>query len=172
MTIIKLDTAVLFRQLDETTTLLLKLIESTAEKFIHVIPFANSWTVAQLASHVTKSIKGIAQALEMPGQQSVRSADERVQELKKMFLDFNIKFQSPEFILPTITIHSKKEVIKKVEEAVEQLKAMRSKADLTEVINLPAFGEITKFELLNFVVFHTQRHIHQLKTMLNYLQAA
>lgn len=172
MTIIKLDTGSLFKHLDETTNLLLQLLESTDEKLIDVIPSENSWTVAQLASHVTKSIKGIAQALEMPGNPVMRNADERVEEIKKTFLDFNIKFQSPEFILPTKTIYSKKQVVQKLEDAIEQLKDMRNKVDLTEAISLPAFGEITKFELLNFVVFHTQRHIHQLQTMLKHLKAA
>ena len=32
--------------------------------------------------------------------------------------------------------------------------------------NLPVFGEITKLELLHFVLYHTQRHIHQLKKIL------
>ncbi|MBV9963103.1 MAG: DinB family protein [Parafilimonas sp.] len=172
MTIIKLETDILFGQLDNTTSLFLKLIESTNEKLIHIIPFKNSWTIAQLASHVTKSIKGIAQSMEMQGQPALRNADERVEEIKKTFLNFNIKFQSPEFILPTKTIYSKEQVVQKLEDAIEQLKNMRGKADFTEVISLPAFGEITKFELLNFVVFHTQRHIHQLQIMLKHLKAA
>jgi len=34
---------------------------------------------------------------------------------------------------------------------------------LAEIIALPIFGEVTKLELLYFVLYHTQRHIHQLK---------
>jgi uncharacterized damage-inducible protein DinB len=169
MTIETLNTKELFTQLDEITFEFVTLISSVNDKKIDVIPFEDSWTVAQLASHITKSNKAIAQALEMNGEPAKRNADERVEELKKIFLDYTIKFQSPEFILPTQTIYPKKEVIAKLENSVEQLKINRNKTDLTEVINLPAFGEITKFELLNFVVVHTTRHIHQLKKILRSL---
>jgi uncharacterized damage-inducible protein DinB len=169
MIIETLNTKELFTQLDAIASEFVMLISSVDNKKIDVVPFEDSWTVAQLASHVTKSNKAIAQALEMNGKPAKRNADERVEELKKMFLNYTIKFQSPEFILPTQTIYSKKEVIARLENSIEQLKAKRNKTDLTEVINLPAFGEITKFELLNFVVVHTTRHIHQLKRMLRYL---
>ena len=35
--------------------------------------------------------------------------------------------------------------------------------NLSEMISHSLFGEVTKLELLHFVVYHTQRHIHQLK---------
>ena len=167
MTIEKLNTGTLFSQLDEATNVFHSLIKSADENKIHVVPFAGSWTVAQLASHVTKSNKAIVQALGMPGEPAHRNADERVKELKKMFLDFNTKFQSPEFIMPTKEMHSKKEVIEKYDNSAERLKTLRSKTNLSEVISLPLFGEITKFEILYFVLYHTQRHIHQLKNMLH-----
>lgn len=169
MIIETLNTKELFTQLDDVSSELIALVSSADDKRIDAIPFEDSWTVAQLASHITKSNKAIAQALEMNGSSAKRNADERVEELKKIFLDYTVKFQSPEFILPTQTIYPKKEVIVKLEDSIKQLKLNRNKTDLTEVINLPAFGEITKFELLNFVVVHTTRHIHQLKKMLRSL---
>jgi len=167
----KLNKEELFDQLDETTSQLVELVASTDEKLLDVIPFENSWTVAQLASHITKSNKALAQALEITGVPAKRKADERVQELKKMFLDFTVKFNSPEFILPTKTIYSKNEVVEKLTGSVKQVRNIRDKINLTEVISLPAFGEITKFELLNFVVFHTTRHTHQLKNILHILRS-
>ncbi len=160
----------LFAQLDDATSILLDLLSSANEKIFDEVPFEDSWTAAQLASHVTKSNKAIAQALYMQGKPAERNADERVEELKKMFLDFSVKFQSPEFIVPTKTIYSKQEVIEKLQNSISQIKDVRSEVNLTEVISLPAFGEITKFELLNFVVFHTKRHIHQLKKILRSFQ--
>ena len=127
--------------------------------------------MAQLASHITKSNKAIAQALEMQGSSAARGADERVEELRKLFLDYTVKFYSPEFTLPTKNIYPKKEVVEKLQNSVDRIKDIRSKINLSEVINLPAFGEITKFELLNFVVFHTIRHAHQLRNILHFLQS-
>src|SRR5437764_15431262 len=113
MTTDTLNTQKLFEQLDEVSSAFIDLVSCANEEIIDEFPFEDSWTIAQLASHVTKSNKAIAQALEMQGKPAERNADERVGELKKMFLDFTIKFQSPEFILPTKNIYSKPEVIEK-----------------------------------------------------------
>ncbi len=43
--------------------------------------------------------------------------------------------------------------------------------DLSQIMNLSVFGDITKVELLYFVLYHTQRHIHQLKNILEDLRA-
>jgi hypothetical protein len=160
----------LLMQLDETTDIFVSLITSVDENYFDVIPFDESWTIAQLASHVTKSNKAIVQALEMSGKQVTRDVDERVDELKKIFLNYETKFQSPEFILPTKNIYSKKEVIEKLQHSVNAIKELARKTDLFEVIRLPIFGEISKYELLYFVVFHTTRHIRQLKNILHILQ--
>lgn len=170
MTTETINTKKLFKQLDEATSALFDLLSSADEKIFYTLPFKNSWTIAQLASHVTKSNKAIAQALNMQGQPAERNAEERVQELKKMFLNYDAKYQSPEFILPSKEIYSKQDVLEKFKNYVEQLKDIRTKTNLAEVISLPAFGEITKFELLNFIVFHTMRHTHQLKHILHSLK--
>jgi hypothetical protein len=100
MVIEKLNTQELFAALDKTWTEFLELVDSVEEKKINIIPFENSWTAAQLATHVKKSNNAIVQALQMEGKPCNRNADERVEELKNIFLDFTVKFQSPAFIVP------------------------------------------------------------------------
>lgn len=156
----------LFELLDEITGQLLQLISSLNENKINTIPFENSWTAAQLVSHVTKSNKAISQALNMEGKTAERNPEERAPELRATFLDFTIKFQSPEFILPTESIYQKETLIANLKRSIEQLEERRSKVNLSEMISVPPFGEITKLELLYFVLYHTQRHIHQLKNIL------
>ena len=90
----------LFEMLDDTTSQLLALISSLDQIELNTIPFKNSWTAAQLAWHVTKSNKGMAQALEMDGVPANRNPAQGAGQLKKTFLDFTVKFNSPEFILP------------------------------------------------------------------------
>ncbi|MEP6512401.1 MAG: DinB family protein [Parafilimonas sp.] len=160
----------LFASLDDTASELLKLISSADEKTISIIPFEDSWTAAQLAAHVTKSNQAIAQALNMQGKTAERNPAERAQELKAIFLDFTTKFQSPEFILPAQDTYQKETLIADFKKSIEQLKEMSTKADLSEIISVPAFGEITKFELLYFVLYHTQRHIHQLKNIFKIIE--
>jgi DinB superfamily len=165
-----LNTGELFISLDETWSELIKMIYTTNNSLINVIPFKDSWTVAQLATHITKSNNAIAQGLKMDGKRAERNPEEGVPHLKKIFLDFTTKFQSPEFIVPEAKNYDKEEVIAELKKSEDRLKHARIKVALDEIIDLPVFGEVTKLELLHFVLYHTQRHIHQLKGINNALK--
>jgi len=167
MVIERLNTHELFTSLNEIWSEFLNLVFSVDEQDINIVPFEDSWTVAQLATHVTKSNKAIVQALQMEGKACSRNADERTNELRKTFLDFTVKFQSPEFIVPEKKEYKKEAVVQQLENSIEQLRQLRTKANLYEIIMLPAFGEVTKFEILYFVLVHTQRHLRQLKNILS-----
>ncbi|MEO6637461.1 MAG: DinB family protein [Ginsengibacter sp.] len=158
-----LNTESLFESLQYTTKEFLKLVSSFDVVKINSIPFINSWTAAQLADHVTKSNKAIIQAMGMQGTKAQRNAGERIQELKDIFLNYQIKFQSPGFIKPTQQIYVKKILVDDLQTSIERFKVAAGNADFMEIISLPAFGTITKLELAWFVLYHTQRHLHQLK---------
>jgi DinB superfamily len=161
----------LFAALDETTSELLELITSVAQPKINTIPFKDSWTAAQLAVHVTKSNRAIAQGLNMEGKPAERNIDEGVPKLKKMFLDFDIKYKSPQFIVPEEKDYNKEEIVEALKKSIERLQIIRDEIDLSEIISLPPFGEVTKLELLHFVLYHTKRHVHQLKNIIHVLQS-
>lgn len=166
-----LNTAELFTSLDHTSSELLRLISSADSDTINAIPFAGSWTAAQVVSHIVKSNKAITQSLCMEGTSTEREPGERTGELKKMFLDYSTKFKSPEFIVPTRSIYQRDILIADLKKSIERLRDAGNSVNLAEIISLPAFGEITKFELLHFVLYHTQRHIHQLKNILKKLNS-
>jgi dihydrofolate reductase len=165
MMIENINTGELFASLDNTTSELTQLISSFSETQINEMSAAGSWTAAQVAEHVTKSNIGIIKFLKKEGRSPARAADAGVEELKKTFLDFDKKLKSPEFILPTQDIYQKKSVIDDLEISITQLKELSRHVNLFEMISHPIFGEVTKLELLHFVVYHTQRHIHQLKNI-------
>ena len=167
----EINTAELFAALDGTTNELMELIASVDQQRINAAPFKDSWTPAQLIVHVTKSNRAIAQGLLMKGSPAERHPDAGVQQLKKMFLDFNIKYQSPKFIVPEEEDYNKEEIIAALKKSIERLRDVREKINLSEIISLPPFGEVTKLELLHFVLYHTTRHIHQLKNILHILQS-
>ncbi len=169
MVIEKLNTQELFVSLDKTWDDFLNLVTSVDERNINIVPFEDSWTIAQLITHIKKSNSAIVQALLMEGKPCNRNADERVNELKNVFLDFTVKFQSPAFIVPEKIEYKKEAIIQQLENSIKQIAQLRTTVNLTEIISLPAFGEITKYEILYFVVFHTQRHLRQLKDMLRYV---
>ncbi len=161
-----LNTSTLFSSLENTSSRLLQLISSADSSTINMIPFKDSWSAAQVVAHITKSNKAITQSLDMQGKDVERDPAERTGELKKMFLNYDTKFKSPEFILPNQDSYQKEELIEDLKKSIGQLIAAGNAVNLSQIISLPAFGEITKYELLHFVVYHTQRHIHQLEKIL------
>jgi hypothetical protein len=165
MTTEKLNTKELLKSLDETTSELLKTISLFNEKEINTVPFENSWTAAQVADHVMQSNRSMIQSLSERGRITSRNVDEGVQKLRELFLNFDSKLQSPKFILPTQEKYNKEQLIAELKDSVEQIKKLSASVDVAEMIDHRVFGEITKFEILHFVVYHTQRHIYQLKNI-------
>ncbi len=160
----------LLAAIDDVAAELIALLLPLSEEQINVAPFKDSWTAAQLATHVTKSNNGMAQALEMQGKPAERKPDQRVKELKNTFLNYELKMKSPPFIVPEPGPYKKDTVIEALKKSNAAVKENMDKADPNEIINLPAaFGEITKLELFHFVLYHTQRHVHQLKNIIKHL---
>ena len=149
--------------LENSTNELLGLLDSFSEKTINTVPFEGSWTAAQVADHITRSNTSITKALILNGAAINRDPGERIEELKDIFLNFNSKFKSPDFIVPTQDIYKKDAVLDHLKQSVLKMKEVISTTNLSEMINHPAFGDITKFEILHFVLYHTQRHIRQLE---------
>jgi hypothetical protein len=138
-------------------------LEKFSPQKINVIPYEGSWTAAQVADHVTKSNLSITRALQLQGTVINRNPFDRVKELKDIFLDFNSKLEAPPFIQPDQQVYDKSRLIGKLLESVSTLKEAGKRTELLEMINHSAFGDITKFEILHFVLYHTQRHTHQLQ---------
>jgi len=169
MTTQKLNIKELFESFDETTSELLKTISLFNEEEINTVPFENSWTAAQVADHVMQSNKSMIQSLNEEGRSASGNVDEGVQKLKEIFLNFDSKLQSPKFILPTQERYDRKQLITELRDSVDQIKELSARIDVTEMIDHRVLGGITKFEILHFVVYHTQRHIHQLKNIFQHL---
>jgi len=156
--------------LDQTSSGLLQVLDKFSPRSINSIPFEGSWTAAQVADHITKSNTSIAKALNLNGTLINRDPGERIKELKAVFLNFDTKFKSPDFILPRQEIYEKGTVIVHLKQSTENIREVSNRVDLSEMINHPAFGDISKYEILHFVLYHTQRHTHQLENIYRHLQ--
>lgn len=163
MMTVNFNTKELFISLDQVTSELEALVLSFSETQINAIPYSGSWTAAQVADHVTKSNIGIIKSLRKEGKTSDRDPEPGIEQLKNVFLNFESKLQSPEFILPAKDIYQKENVVENLKSSIEELQETSRQINVFETIDHPIFGEISKLELLHFVVYHTQRHIHQLK---------
>ena len=165
-----IDATKVLRSIDSLSLELLDLVNPLNEKTINAVPFKDSWTAAQLLSHVTKSTKSITQAFSLESKKVNRDPGEGIEKIRAMFLDYKKKYNSPDFILPKQDSYEKDVVINDYKNSVAMLKKVSAEVDLTEAISHPAFGEVTKYELLHFVEVHTQRHIHELKKIIKALK--
>ncbi|GEO09089.1 DinB family protein [Segetibacter aerophilus] len=153
----------LVKSYEEISSQLLRLAEKMTEEEFTAIPFEGSWTAAQVCEHIIKSNKSIVNALKAEGKLVARNADQRIPELKSLFLDFTNKFQSPAPVVPTQLSYKKETFVYELKKTTEDAKELSKAVNEFEAINVPGFGELTKLELLYFIIFHTQRHIQQLK---------
>lgn len=153
-----------------TAAELILFLKDTPEAAINTVPFEESWTIAQVADHITLSNISITRALSLQGAAINRVPDERTVELQDIFLDFSKKFKAPGFILPSKEVYIKEELIHQLEQSFTALREAGNETDLSVLINHPAFGDISKLEILYFVWFHTQRHLQQVKNISRHLQ--
>ena len=105
----------------------------------------------------------MAKAMLKESKPAERDPGERIAGLRKAFLDFSSKMKSPDFIIPEEGPYEKQAVINELKASFELLKENTNKANLIELLQGLPLGEITKLELLHFVLYHTQRHLHQMK---------
>lgn len=154
-----------FVSFEDTGSEFLQMTSSFTEDEINAIPYEDGWTAAQVAEHVTRSNEFIQKGLSEDGKITGRDPDERAGELKKMFLNFDVKMASPDMILPTRFFYEKEAVVDNLKKSIMKLRQLSKTVNLTEAIDDPIFGNITKLELLYFVMYHTQRHAHQLKNI-------
>ena len=159
-----------FSLIDKRAELLTKAFASADE--INIAPYKKGWTPAQVINHLTKSNVSIAKAMSLEGAVTNRPPDKRVAELRQMFLDYSVKFDSPQFIWPEEGWYDKQLCIKAFSHSIETLREAASAFNLSEAITHPAFGEITKLELLHFIVVHTQRHLRQINKMITIMKKA
>ncbi len=151
---------------ENTTREFLELLSSLDQTALDACPPDGGWTAGQIGEHVLKSYASV-DVLTGNTKATDREADQKVAQIRELFLDFNIKMDSPKAILPSPGSVSKEWLIRGLEERISQMAAVIAAVDLSRTCvdyAIPEYGEFTRLEWLWFTVFHTQRHIHQLKS--------
>tara|TARA_R110000796_G_scaffold252637_1_gene389569 strand:- start:11172 stop:11669 length:498 start_codon:yes stop_codon:yes gene_type:complete len=159
------------KQWKETSSELIKLLNSVSQEKFNKIPFEGSWTAGQLGDHLLKSY-GAVEVLNGSTEKTDRPADEKVAEVKSLFLDFSIKMNSPEEILPSEKPLNKESIINGLQEKIEAFNLVIENKDLTETCTdyaIPEYGPFTRLEWIHFSIVHTQRHVHQLRKIISNL---
>lgn len=159
-------------EFETTASSLLNTLSSFKQEQINIKITGDSWTAGQVAEHVFKSAVGIPPMFAGTTQPPQRNPTEKEQTLKDIFLDFNAKYKSAPNIIPSNGPHKKAEVTAALEAVIPQIKEIIDTQDLFALctdVEVPMLGQLTRLEWLYLVCYHTQRHIHQLKSIMQAL---
>jgi hypothetical protein len=143
------------------------ILEPMSESELNIVPYSGSWTAAQVIQHIGKA--NHSGFLSVPGDQADRDIGELIPMLEKEFLNFNTKMSSPDFLVPESRGFSKHETMQLIQSVFQSLAEKLPGSDLTLILDTP-LGRITKWELANFIVFHSKRHLYQLEKIHKALQ--
>jgi len=153
------------KELDETNSGFLQMIETFSPQEINRVPFPGSWTAGQVAEHIHKSDEGMIFLLTGPAKREDREPDQFVEKIKEVFLNFNSRLNSPAFIIPQNKSYDKNLLLSRFETERTKITDIIKAFDLSETCTarpFPGFGEITRLEVASFIIYHTQRHLQQL----------
>lgn len=161
-------TATLLTGIDEVHSAMLHLLITANEDALHFTATPGSWCIAQIAEHVVLSVNSVLKALALEGSTPQRDPTEKIEHLQMIFLDYKKKYDAPEFILPTKHRYIQAELIVEFEQTKAALLQLLYKVDFEEMIDHPAFGNISKLEIAHFAWYHTQRHLQQMNKCMQY----
>jgi hypothetical protein len=145
---------------------LIALLSDFTDDTLNKTPFEGSWTAGQVGDHIGRSLTGILHVIEGNVRNSERPINEKCIALRDLFLNFSIPMQSPPEILPTDEPLKKNTLLLSLETTLRELRTIAENRDLAVTcldFELPMFGPLTRYEWLSFMIYHTQRHIQQLK---------
>ncbi|GAA4315272.1 hypothetical protein GCM10023149_11810 [Mucilaginibacter gynuensis] len=148
----------------------INIVSSFDDRQINTVPFAGSWTPGQVARHIIMSNSGFADMLSGSVANTTRDASEFADQIKADFLNFNIKMKSPDFVVPEDTDFKKADLLNDLQHIEQTIQKDIKTMDLSKTCTsfaLPVYGNLTRLEAIYFVIYHTQRHIHQLKNIRN-----
>lgn len=154
-----------FKKLNETLALF-------SEEEINAIPYQGSWTAGQTVQHIILACSGYPKLFAGKTEKTNRKYNEFVPLLDSIFLDFNTKMDSPDFLKPEKKEYNKNTLTLALLAIESDLLQSTEKYDLTiicEDFQVPGFEKFTIFEWIYFALIHTQRHTHQLNSIFKML---
>jgi len=159
-------------ELKSTKMELLETLGRFSVQNINMVPFEGSWTSGQVAEHVLMSSSAVAAALTGPTEVAERDPDQHIELFSQVFLNFDHKLKSPDFILPSGDPKDKNLIMQSLKDTFEDMERAAGSGDLELIctsFEMPTIGKLSRRELTWFTIVHTKRHIHQLKNIITEL---
>lgn len=155
----------ILKEFNETWTDLLEKVSVFDEDEINRKPAPNKWSAAQVAQHLIKANSNFPKMVSGETEETSRKIDEKVAQIKGDLLNFDLQFNAADFLVPEDQIYERDELIESLENIKSEIDKTIKNIDLTrtsKAFEFPVYGYLTGLETLAFIVYHTQRHLHQL----------
>jgi hypothetical protein len=155
----------LLHQAKNTGAETLRLLGNFSEEHFNTQPAYGGWTAGQVAEHLLLSAGVVEVIAGHTTPTNDRQPDTHLPMIAGVFLDFNTKLQSPDFIIPSEGNHDKAQHLAKTKIVWDKIGEGIRLLDLSATcldFEFPGMGPLTRLEWLWFYVWHTQRHLHQL----------
>ena len=165
-----METIKLFDEIDTVVFELIGSLSAFNEQQVNQVPFEGSWTPGQVVQHISMSVDGFSKLLTGNVRKTQRRPDEQVANLKAAFLNYDIKMKSPDFIIPLKKQYEKNQLIQQLKSIKKKLSEFDVHEDMTKTcidFELPVVGYLTRTEIAHFIIYHSRRHVHQLKNIYN-----
>ena len=153
-------------KLEDVSARLISLFNSFNDEQVNKRPAEGGWTPGQIMDHVLKFISGVVQALQANGSVNSRPIDAYAKNIEDAFMNFEVKYDAPDFVVPAEPPHDKAKLLNKADRVFGELKKLVAEVDLSLVydnFSLPGMPPMTRYEWCVFAVTHVERHVRQMQ---------
>jgi hypothetical protein len=143
-----------------------------SETELNTAPYQGSWTAGQTTQHILLASSGFAALFLAKTEKTNRKPDQYIKDIEALFLNFNIKMNAPDNLLPENTDYKKDEQTLALINREADLLTLAEIHDLTLLCldhQVPGFEKFTILEWISFALIHTQRHTKQLNDIFKML---
>lgn len=154
--------------LKESTRELLQSISRFPENEFNTPPDDGGWTAGQVAEHLIKVETGTVRLFTGGFEACDRNPEQKIERIKERMLDFESPMTASGPIVPDDQPKDKEQVLEKLQDLRQRLTGMIELHDLSEMIAgfvHPVFGSLTAIEWIYFNIYHSKRHLHQIRAI-------
>lgn len=161
------------KQLHEIRQETLQILRSCSDEELHKHVTDSSWSVAQTVEHICLMDAAVSKLM-MSGLHGSDAYEGREKSISKA-TDRSVKVQAPRAVQPSDTVWTKAELVDMVESTHHTLVQAHETLDATTLqrapqLPHPIFGKLTFNQWFEFVGYHEQRHIRQIREILDELK--
>lgn len=163
----------LLKEYQTNTQSFIELIKDVPDKLFNTKLNKSTWSVAENIEHIIRSEFGTARLFTSATEEDLeRNSEAKINEIRTRFLDRSENLQAFGVVLPTEGDKTKDELIQKFKASRAQVSELIETQNLDEIcmrFEHPLFGHMTRWEWINFNIVHTERHMLQIKQLLENL---